>query len=67
MELGKILESYKRGESDKIDSVNNLLSLMVLNKRNVKICPICNENILVNNICPKCTIELCTEAKSLIF
>jgi hypothetical protein len=58
--IGNILKDYKIGKLSKVKAVNAVLELTIVNKDNITICWVCNENILINGVCPKCTIELCT-------
>jgi hypothetical protein len=58
--IEKILDNYKNNKLSKIKTINEILNLFIINKNNIEICPICNENILIENVCPKCTINFCT-------
>jgi hypothetical protein len=58
--IEKILEAHKKGEIITWEAVNEILLLSVVIKNEVAICPICNECVLINDICPKCTVELCS-------
>ena len=40
--------------------VKNNAVLPHVSNNEVAICPICEECILINNVCPKCTVELCS-------
>lgn len=61
--IEKILELYKKGEADLSTSINDMLALYIVSKDEVNICEICNETVLINGTCPKCTIELCSPIK----
>jgi rubrerythrin len=59
-ELEKILENYKEGKIVRWKAVNEILLLSVVIKNEVSICPICEETVLLDGNCPKCTVELCS-------
>ena len=60
IEIRKILEQHKEGTISTNKAVNKILLLSVVIKNKVEICPICEECVLINNVCPKCTVELCS-------
>lgn len=59
-EIRKILERHKGGEITTNKAVNEILVLSVLKKNDVLICEMCDEHLLINGVCPSCTIEFCT-------
>lgn len=60
IEIQKILEKHKDDKIITWKAVNEILLLSVINKNDVSICPICEKYVLINNVCPKCTVELCS-------
>lgn len=59
-EIEKILEKHKEGKIITWKAVNKILLLSVVIKNEVAICPICDECVLINDVCPKCTVDLCS-------
>jgi ribosomal protein L32 len=58
--IQKILEEHKEGKTKTHKAVNEILLLSVVKKSEVETCPICKEFIMINNVCPKCTVDLCS-------
>lgn len=59
-EIRKILELHKEGKVTTNKAVNEILLLFVVIKNEVSICEMCNKHLLINGVCPNCTIEFCT-------
>ena len=62
-ELTKILVMSKLEMMPINDAINEILKLIIIDKDEIKICPICEKHVLINSVCPSCTIELCTPIK----
>lgn len=58
--IEKILEAHKKGEIITWKAVNEILLLSVVIKNEVAICPICEEVVMFDGMCPRCTVEMCT-------
>ena len=59
-EIRKIIEQHKEGKLTTNKAVNEILLLSVVIKNEVSICEMCDKHLLINGVCPSCTIEFCT-------
>jgi hypothetical protein len=58
--IEKILIAHNKGNITTNVAINKILSLSVIDKKKIEICPVCNKHILINDVCPQCTIDFCT-------
>lgn len=65
-EIRKILERHKEDKLTTNKAVNEILLLSVVIKNEVLICEMCNKHLLINGVCPNCTIEFCTPNEQIV-
>lgn len=57
-EIQTVLDDYKDGKIKDFKAVNEILRMFIIEE--VYICPICKTTILIDGMCPRCTIDLCS-------